>query len=464
MIKQERTTHREYDIIITIQPTSPLLKTDTLNKAIQKFENSNIDSVLSVVDDRHLSWSYDEINKSYVPNYVERKNRQYLPKNFRETGAILATRRNFVLKDSRLGTNLDLIEVSRDESVDIDNYEDWWIAENYLQKKKIAIVVNAYDEIGTGHVYRCLSIASKLIFHEVLFLLAKEHQLGINIINNYNYPFELYDGKDELLKLIDDYHPQIVINDFLDTNEKYMTTLKNNEYFVVNFEDIGPGSKKADLVFNALYEGADLNNNNSYYGYKYYILKDEFYFQPKKIITKNVDNILITFGGTDPNNFTEKVIDSILSTNYKGNINVILGLGYKNFEKIISKYESNPIVQIYRNVSNISEFMFKADIIFTSAGRTMYEICSIGVPTICLCQNERELTHVFANENNGFINMGLGINVTKQDIIDNFINLVNNDKLRIEMNQKMLSKNLKNGFNNIWTIISNRYDEITDQE
>ena len=464
MIKQERTTHREYDIIITIQPTSPLLKTDTLNKAIQKFENSNIDSVLSVVDDRHLSWSYEEINKSYLPNYVERKNRQYLPKNFRETGAILATRRNFVLKDSRLGTNLDLIEVSRDESVDIDNYEDWWIAENYLQKKKIAIVVNAYDEIGTGHVYRCLSIASKLIFHDVLFLLAKEHQLGINIINNYNYPFKLYDGKDELLKLIDDYHPQIVINDFLDTNEKYMTTLKNNEYFVVNFEDIGPGSKKADLVFNALYEGADLNNNNSYYGYKYYILKDEFYFQPKKIITKNVDNILITFGGTDPNNFTEKVIDSILSTNYKGNINVILGLGYKNFEKIISKYESTPIVQIYRNVSNISEFMFKADIIFTSAGRTMYEICSIGVPTICLCQNERELTHVFANENNGFINMGLGINVTKQDIMDNFINLVNNDKLRIEMNQKMLSKNLKNGFNNIWTIISNRYDEITDQE
>lgn len=461
MLKKEK-TNNEYDIIITIQPTSPLLKTDTLNKAIQKFENSNIDSVLSVVDDRHLSWSYDEINKSYLPNYVERKNRQYLPKNFRETGAILATRRNFVLKDSRLGTNLDLIEVSRDESVDIDNYEDWWIAENYLQKKKIAIVVNAYDEIGTGHVYRCLSIASKLIFHEVLFLLAKEHQLGINIINNYNYPFKLYDGKDELLKLIDDYHPQIVINDFLDTNEKYMTTLKNNEYFVVNFEDIGPGSKKADLVFNALYEGADLNNNNSYYGYKYYILKDEFYFQPKKIITKNVDNILITFGGTDPNNFTEKVIDSILSTNYKGNINVILGLGYKNFEKIISKYESNPIVQIYRNVSNISEFMFKADIIFTSAGRTMYEICSIGVPTICLCQNERELTHVFANENNGFINMGLGINVTKQDIMDNFINLVNNDKLRIEMNQKMLSKNLKNGFNNIWTIISNRYDEITD--
>ena len=464
MIQREKQSLDEYDIVITIQPTSPLLKKATLNKSIEKFGDLNIDSVLSVVDDRHLSWGYDETNQKYFPNYIERKNRQYLPKNFRETGAILATRRQFVFKNSRLGTNLDLIEVSREESVDIDNYEDWWIAENYLQKKRIAIIVNAYNEIGTGHIYRCLSIASKLVFHEVLFFLSEEHELGINIVNNNNYPFKLYDGKDELLKLIDNYHPQLVINDFLDTDQKYMTTLKNKGYFVVNFEDMGPGAKEANLVFNALYEGTDLNNENMYYGYKYYILKDEFYFQPKKIITKEVNNILITFGGTDPNNFTEKVLDSILSTNYKGKINVILGLGYKKFEEIITKYESYPLIQIYRNVSNISEFMFKADLIFTSAGRTMYEVCSLGIPTICLCQNERELTHVFANENNGFINMGLGAEVPQQDIIDNFVNLVNNHELRMEMNKKMLSKNLKNGFNNIWTIISNHYDEFTKHE
>ena len=35
--------------------------------------------------------------------------------------------RKFVNEMSRLGTNIDLIEVSREESVDIDNYEDWWI-------------------------------------------------------------------------------------------------------------------------------------------------------------------------------------------------------------------------------------------------------------------------------------------------------------------------------------------------
>ncbi len=456
MIQKEKQAFDEYDIVITLQPTSPLIKTSTLDAAIEKFEDFAIDSVITVVDDRHLGWGFDENNQRYFPNYIERRNRQYLPKEFRETGAILATRRSFVHEDSRLGTNIDLIEVSREESVDIDNYEDWWIAENYLQKKRIAIVVNAFDEIGTGHVYRCLSIASKLVFHEVLFLIDEDHQLGIDIVENYNYPYKLYDGMDDLVESLRMYSPQVVINDILDTSREYVSILKNEGYFVVNFEDLGTGTEVADVVFDALYEH-EVGEDKIFTGHKYYILKDEFYFQPQKIITHTVNNVLITFGGTDPNNFTEKVIDSILSTNYEGRINVILGLGYQGLDDLISKYESNQSIQIYRNVSNISEFMFKADLIFTSAGRTMYEICSLGVPTICLCQNERELSHVFANESNGFINMGLGEDVERQQIIDEFINLVNNYDLRVEMNKKMLNVDLKNGFENIWSIIREEY-------
>lgn len=456
MIHKEKLAFDEYDIVITLQPTSPLLKTSTLDRAIEKFEDFAVDSVLSVVDDRHLSWGYDETNERYFPNYIERKNKQFLPKDFRETGALLATRRNFVHEDSRLGTNLELIEVSREESVDIDNFEDWWIAEGYLQKKRIAIVVNAYNEIGTGHIYRCLSIASKLVFHDVLFLLDEQHELGINIVDNYNYPFKLYDGEDDLLNILREYSPQVVINDILDTSKEYILCLKNDGYFVVNFEDLGTGTEVADVVFDALYEH-EVGEDKVFTGHKYYILRDEFYFQHQKIITHTVNNILITFGGSDQNNFTEKVLDSILSTNYEGRINVVVGLGYQGLENLIEKYETNQSIQFYQNVLDISEFMFKADIIFTSAGRTMYEVCSLGVPTICLCQNEREITHVFANETNGFINMGLGEDVGRQEIIDQFISLVNNYELRVEMNQKMLSVDLKNGFENVWAIIREEY-------
>ena len=456
MIQKEKLAFDEYDIVITLQPTSPLLKTQTLDKAIEKFEDFSVDSVISVVDDRHLKWGYDDDNQRYFPLYMQRVNRQYLPKSFRETGAILATRRAFVNETSRLGENISIIEVSREESIDIDTYEDWWLAENYLNRKRIAVVVNAYNEIGTGHIYRCLSIASKLVFHEVLFLLDGSHQLGINIVDSYNYPYEIYNGENELFDKLEQYNPQIVINDILDTSTDYVLKLKTKGYFVVNFEDLGTGTEFADVVFDALYEH-DLSENHIFTGHKYYVLKDEFYFQPKKIITQNVENILITFGGTDPNNFTERVINAITKTSYEGRINVILGLGYSDKEGLISRIESNPSIQVYTNVSNISEFMFKADIIFTSAGRTMYEICSLGVPTICLCQNERELTHVFGTNANGFINMGLGINVDDSEIMNQFMELVNDYDKRIDMNEKMLSIDLKNGFENIWAIIKEEY-------
>ena len=385
-IQKEKNENEKYDVVITVQPTSPLLKTKTLDLAIETLLNPNednelYDTIISVVDDRHLSWGYDEENKKYFPLYKERVNRQYLPKAFKETGSIFATKREFVTENSRLGNNIGLVEISKQESIDIDNYEDWWVAERILKKKKILIKADASHEIGTGHIYRALSIASKLVNHEVVFLLDEE-------------------AKEELIEKIVEYDPDIVINDILNTNSKYTKSLRDKGFFIVNFEDVGGGVKYAHMVFDALYEHK-IPLKNLYSGHKYYILKDEFYYQSFKEIKEDVDKVLLTFGGTDPNNLTEKVLDAILDSDYKNKIEIILGLGYGNKKEIQDKYKDNERIEIYENVKNMSEHMHDADLIFTSAGRTMYEIASLGVPCICLCQNERELSHIFGNVENG---------------------------------------------------------------
>ena len=456
MIQKEKLAFDEYDIVITLQPTSPLIKTQTLDAAIEKFDDFGVDSVISVVDDRHLSWGYDEDNKRYFPNYIERVNRDDLPKSYRETGAILATRRSFVQENSRLGTNIGIIEVSREESVNIETYQDWWMAENYLRKKRIAIVVNAYDEIGTSHIDRCLAMASKLVFHEVLFLVNEHRQLGIDILSKVNYAFRTYDNSRDLFKILSEYQPHIVVNDILDTSEEYISALKEEGYFVVNFEDLGIGGKLADVVFDDLYEH-ELGELNVFTGHNYFMLKDEFHYQPAKIITNDVNRVLISFGEVDPHNLTEKVIESIISTNYEGRIDVIVGLAYDKLEELISKYESNPLIQIYKGVSNISEFMFKADIIFTSANKSIYEICSLGIPTICLCQDDREESHAFVTLNNGFINLGLGEFVEKEELTQEFIKIVNDYELRRELHEKMLAIDLRYGFENITSVVEKEY-------
>ena len=455
-VQKEKLAFDEYDIVITLQPTSPLLKSETLDKAIERFENFNIDTVISVIGDKHLSWGYNEEDNRYYPLYSQRLNQQYLPAEYVETGGIFATRRGFLTPNSRMGNNIDLIEISQEESIDIASYEDWWVAERYLNKKKIAMIVNADRDIGTGPISRCISLASRLLSDDVLFLLDENHKFGIDIVKNFNFPFKLYDGEKELFELLKQFNPQIVVNDIFETTKEYVNRQKEMGFFVINFEDIGEGSEEADVVFDSLYEH-DGSFGNIFSGYQYYVLRDEFYFQPTKIVGPDVNNVLLAFGGNDENNLTERVLGAVLASGYAGRIDVILPLNYPKKAEFIEKYESNNNVQVYKNIKNISEFMLRADLVFSSAGRKMYEICSVGTPCICLCQNGREQTHDFGSHKHGFINMGLAETVSDEDITNQFKIVWQDFDLRQNMSLLMKSIDLKHGFENIWSVVEQKY-------
>ena len=449
-VQKEKQAFDEYDIVITIQPTSPLLKSETLDKAIEKFDNYNIDTVISVTGEKHFNWMFNESENRYYPLFSERVNQDYLPTEFIETGGFFATRRHFLTPNSRMGNNVDLMEISREESINIVSYEDWWVAERYLNKKKIALIVNASDEIGISKIDRCIALASRLLSDNVLFLLDENHQMGIDMVNKFNCPYRVYDGEDELFDLLKRFNPHIVINDVSDTSKDYINRQKQLGFFVINFEDVGTGSEDADLVFDVLYEH-DGGFGNIFIGYKYYLLRDEFYFQPKKIVNPNVDTVLIAFGGDDSNNLTERTLESVLGSGYAGRIDVILPFNYSKKEQILQKYEMS------HRVNNISDFMLRADIVFSSAGRKMYEICSVGTPCICICQNGREQTHAFGSPKNGFINMGLAEFLSNEDITNQFKILWQDFELRQTMNAMMKSIDLKHGFENIWSVVEQKY-------
>lgn len=458
MLQKEKLAFDEYDIVITIQPSSPLLKPETLDRAIEKFADFNIDSVISVVDDKNLRWGFDEENGRYFPFYSERLYRDLLPNTFKETGGILATRRNFVAPTSRLGLNIDLIEISREESVEINTYEDWWIANTYLRKMKIAFVVDAYDQIGTGHMYRCLSMASKLVFHDVVFFVNRNYQLGIDIIKDYNYKYQTYDGRTELLSLFENFNPKIIINDVGDTSYDYMVELTSRGYYVINFEDFGSGADLADLVFDSLYEHE--SDEKFFVGHEYYILKDEFFLHQPKIITHDVKNVLIDFAPNDTFNLSQKVLDAVLASGFSGRINVILGYGYEDVEELITRYELMQNVQFYTTVDSISDFMISADIAFVSGGRSMYQVCSLGIPSIVICKDERETKNLFGSPENGFVNMGIGSYLSQEEIINQFNEVANDFELRQAMNKRMLDIDLKHGFEEVWGVVKSKYREF----
>ncbi|MFS4084968.1 cytidylyltransferase domain-containing protein [Aerococcus urinaeequi] len=456
--QMEGKTGKTYDYVITLQPTSPLLSADTLDSAIQKMLNDEtIDTLISAVNDPHLSWTTKEVKGvvTVLPNYEARLNRQYLPKNFVETGAFVITKRHFVKPDTRFGKNISVYEVPASESTDIDTKQDWWVAEKQLSKKNILIRVEGYSEIGLGHVYRGLSLAYSLMDHNVTFVTSSKSDLAIKKLEDSFIKYEVIQEEHQLEEIIAKYDVDIVINDILNTSISYMEYLSQFSVRVVNFEDVGPGSALADAVINDLY--APQNTDSKYYwGSKYYLLRDEFLISKPSEFNEEVNNVFVIFGGVDPSNLTQKVLAAFeqINTNEDVEFTVVVGPGYAEFEKIKDIAENSALnISVFKDVNNMAEMMKRSDIAISSQGRTMLELASMNVPTILMAQNERELTHEFGYLSNGFINLGLGEAIDSSSIALTLEWLMNTPQIRRQMHNQMQKKDLRNGFKRVKSII-----------
>ena len=104
-------------------------------------------------------------------------------------------------------------------------------------------------------------------------------------------------------------------------------------------------------------------------------------------------------------------------------------------------------------MKRVSEYMQQSDLAFTSQGRTVFELGSLGIPSIVLAQNEREQLHTFAQMQNGFVNLGLGANISVDTIESTFKWLVETPQIRLEMRELMLKHDLKKGIKRVTDII-----------
>ncbi|KAF0121446.1 MAG: cytidyltransferase-like protein [bacterium] len=443
-------------IIVTLQPTSPTLKVETLDQAIEKLIDEKLDTVISVKDATHIYWI--EKGGNFSPLYEERKNRQLLPKILKETGSILASRRQAINEDSRIGENISFLYLSAEEAIDIDSPMDWWLTEKILSRKKIVFRVDGYRKIGLGHIYRALTLAQRIMDHRVIFLMDSRYPLGISIVKQSHQ--EIVTFKGDSIPVIETLNSDILINDILDTDVQYMQSLKRLGKFVVNFEDLGEGAQYANLVINALYE-SPMPYTNHLWGPDYVCLRDEFYSIKKEKLRPEVKSILITFGGVDEGNLTCKVLSALDKCEADFKVTVILGLGYIH-DSSLSQFLANSKMncQIRKNVKFISKYMAKADIVYTSCGRTVYEVAAVGTPCIALAQNDREMGHLYANINNGIINLGLGKTVEEKKITEVTEELINKPHLRLEMQKKMQRHDLKSGIDRVLEAMFHHYYEF----
>ena len=433
----------DYEYVVTMQPISPTLKTSTLDAAIRKTIEQDYDTMISVKNQSQFFWRQE--GDEYIPLQKERMNRNLLPPFYMETGAFLITRSSCISSNTRIGSRVGLYELSGDEAIDINNFGDLKLAENALIRKDTAIFVNGNNQIGMGHITRMLQIADELFTKPDFYF--DQNVTDKSAFGKTTYNLIPVDGKRGFIDRIKRKKYDLILNDVLNTSEGYMKELRQSASSkIINFEDEGEGTVYADLVFNALYEKEAGDNIVS--GYRYYVIPKQFLIYQPVEISERVNNVIVTFGGADPENYTEKILNLALEEKYRNlHFYCILGAANQHIDILDDRYSKDNIT-IMQNIDNMAEIMSGCDAAVSSRGRTCFELAALGIPTLSIAQHEREEQHTFICEENGFL--CLKARPEQKEIEEAFDKLLFMDRHeRLDMQNKMLSYDLRNGRRNV---------------
>ena len=327
---------------------------------------------------------------------------------------------------------------------------------------KVMFRADGGKEIGMGHIMRSLLLADNLrdkCNAKVTFITKSFPESLRKIFGNGHdvkeLPVDIASGEEIsfIVDLIKKESFGVVVTDSYNIDELYLETLKSTGIFLITIDDLASLSEyPSDIIINGNIYAPDLTyncreNTKLLLGTDYTLLRLEFREKHKKrkAIKDFAKSILITLGGSDPENQTVRVINAINQLNLTFDITVVVGVAYSHqgeLKQVVNKSKDN--ITVFSDVSNISNLMFNADISISGGGITCYELACVGVPSIILtlAENQRLSASYFHQK-------GIGISLGQFDRISDSVITGALQKLTVDCPKRALmsqnGKKLING-------------------
>jgi UDP-2,4-diacetamido-2,4,6-trideoxy-beta-L-altropyranose hydrolase len=268
----------------------------------------------------------------------------------------------------------------------------------------LLIRADADVAMGTGHVMRCLALAQawqdtggRAVFamtdpsSSIRERLLKE-AVGILEISALAGTEE--DAR-QTAALAREQAAAWVVVDGYQFGADYQRVLKSAGFKILFVDDYGHATHYcADLVLNQnLSAHPDLYRNREPYtrlllGPQYCLLRREFnaWWNWRRETSPIGHRVLVTMGGSDPENFTERVIDA-LNLIEDENLEATIVAGGSNARADLLERKSAATgkkIALCRDVSNMAELMAWVDVAVSAAGTTCWEICLMGLPALLI--------------------------------------------------------------------------------
>lgn len=297
------------------------------------------------------------------------------------------------------------------------------------------IRADASTSIGSGHVMRCLTLAHRLkkeknarvVFvmrvlpgnligvvekqgFEVLKLLPANQKYSLNGYGLWlTVPMDVdaQQNIEVLQHYLQEHGCDVVDRLIVDSyalDEQWELMLRPYCREIMVIDDLANRRHDCDILLDqnfylnkdVRYAGLVPEHCKMLLGSEHALLREEFY-EAKKHLRKrdgNIKNILVFYGGSDLTNETEKAIKALVQLHNEGysfTADVITGVSNscrEKIEKICSKYH---FLHYYCQVSNMAEFMNKADLMLGAGGSTTWERLYMELPALVTAVAENQI-------------------------------------------------------------------------
>jgi UDP-2,4-diacetamido-2,4,6-trideoxy-beta-L-altropyranose hydrolase len=320
----------------------------------------------------------------------------------------------------------------------------------------LIIRTDANVAIGTGHVMRCMALAQawcdaggRAVFAMAQTTPAVEERLRSEGFERALIDVRVGSREDaiETASLASQYIAPWVVVDGYEFGAEYQAGLKRHGVRVLFIDDNGnAGPYSADIVLNQnihaserLYSDRE-PSTKLLLGPGFVLLRREFapWREWKREIPAIGRRILITMGGSDPDNFAELVLRaSRLVGVERLEIVAVAGGSNPHWESLQNMAgEGEGLVQVYRDVSDMAELMAWADVAVSAAGTTCWEMCLLGLPAllIAVADNQQALSQEL-DRLGCAIRLGNGQDLSAERIASQLGRLLNSSETRSSLSQ-----------------------------
>lgn len=254
---------------------------------------------------------------------------------------------------------------------------------------KIVIITEGSSEIGFGHITRCMS----------LYQAFKEKELPVQFIVNGDSTIEhlLENTKHKIFNWLEDSfrlfkslnNSDIVIIDSYLADEEFYKKISKSVAIAVYIDDNKRINYPKGIVINGTVLAEKLNYPSAeeveyLLGSHYIPLRREFWDVPEKEIKKNLESIMITFGGDDLRNLAPDILKILIDKYPYLNKKVVIGRGFKRIESIENLKDDKTELIYYPDAKGMLNVMIESDMAISAGGQTLYELARIGLPTIAI--------------------------------------------------------------------------------